>query len=129
MSQKSTQTLAGKTVEWSEPVLFPDFEPPAPSDDLMEVFNFWIAELRHGAPTRIVLSDKRKRKIQQALKLYDVQTCKDAILGCKQSDFHMGRNGMGKKYDDIELILRDPEHIERFAGDYRKGSNQDGEPF
>ena len=123
----TAKTEGGGTVTWTEPVLFPELEPVGPSNQTMEVFDFWIAELRHGSATRVVLSPKRRRKIEQALKLYDVQTCKDAILGCKQSDFHMGRNGMGKKYDDIELILRDPEHVERFAGDYRKDTK--GEPF
>jgi hypothetical protein len=127
--KRSAKTRSGATVKWEESVLFPELEPVGPSDQLMEVFNFWIAELRHGSPTRIVLSDKRRRKIEQALKLYDVQTCKDAILGCKQSDFHMGRNGVGKKYDDIELILRDPEHVERFAGDFRSKGINAGEPF
>lgn len=28
----------------------------------------------------------------------------------------MGRNPGGKKYTDVSLILRDPEHIERFLG-------------
>lgn len=94
--------------------------PPVPSvkSDVMEVFNFWLEELRFNSKTRTVLSDKRKRKIEEAIKKYGVQTCKDAILGCKLSDFHMGNNGSGKKYDDIELILRDEQHIERFAQDY-----------
>jgi hypothetical protein len=39
----------------------------------------------------------------------------DAISGCAMSDWHMGDNPRGKKYDDIELILRDSAHIERFA--------------
>lgn len=28
----------------------------------------------------------------------------------------MGDNPSGKRYDSVELILRDAEHIERFAG-------------
>jgi hypothetical protein len=27
----------------------------------------------------------------------------------------MGKNGRGKRYDDISLILRDAKHIEMFA--------------
>jgi len=105
---------------WTEQPLFdlPKID-TEPSEQVMIVFNFWLENMRSNSKTRVVLSDKRRRKIEKAIKLYDVQTCKDAILGCAMSDFHMGRNGMGKKYDELELILRDEEHIERFAADYR----------
>jgi hypothetical protein len=31
------------------------------------------------------------------------------------SDWHQGKNPNNKKYNSIELILRDAEHIENFA--------------
>ena len=85
-----------------------------PSEQVMEVWEFWIDTMRSRTRNSVKMSDKRRRKIEQAIKLYDVQTCKQAIKGCSMSDFHMGKNGSGTKYDDIELILRDAEHIENF---------------
>jgi len=36
----------------------------------------------------------------------------------------MGANSRGKRYDDIELVLRDAEHIERFAELYHDYQNR-----
>ena len=44
--------------------------------------------------------------------MYGVDDCKDAIRGVTHSPWHMGHNPQGKKYDDIELILRDEKHID-----------------
>ena len=60
------------------------------------------------------MGDNRRRKIKQAIKMYGVQDCKVAIRGCTNSPWHMGHNPQGKRYDDIELILRDEKHIEMF---------------
>ena len=61
-----------------------------------------------------MLGDKRRRKVKQAISLYGVEDCKAAIRGVMHSPWHMGHNPQGKKYDDIELILRDEKHIEMF---------------
>lgn len=112
------------TVDWTEVPLF-DLPPlPTASGDVFTVWNHWLETLRYNSKTRVVMSDKRRKKIEAALKNYDVQTCLDAINGCANSDFHQGRNGRGTKYDDIELILRDSEHIERFSSEFRE--TQDG---
>lgn len=118
------RTASGKVIEYSEPTMFDTSEYvevklDAPSAMVMEVWEFWLDTLRQKSKVQVVLSDKRRRKIEMALTNYSIQDCKDAILGCAASDFHMGRNGSGRKYDDIELILRDPEHIERFITEYR----------
>jgi hypothetical protein len=48
--------------------------------------------------------------------MYDgPEAAEAAILGCKLSDFHQGNNPRRKKYDELELILRDAKHIEMFA--------------
>lgn len=82
---------------------------------LQRVFTHWVTTLKPNSRVPVVLSEKRKRKILQAIDLYGADVCIDAINGCTLSDFHMGRNKSGKKYDDIELILRDSKHIEMFA--------------
>lgn len=95
-----------------------------PISEIEEVFNHWVLTFRSSGRGPIpVLSDKRKSKIAKAIKDYGVKTCTDAISGCALSDWHMGENPRGKKYDDIELILRDSAHIERFATIYAEDGN------
>jgi hypothetical protein len=95
-----------------------------PISEVEEVFNHWVATFRStGRGPVPILSDKRKTKIARAIKDYDVQTCLDAISGCALSDWHMGDNPRGKKYDDIELILRDSLHIEKFATIWAEDGN------
>lgn len=82
------------------------------SEQIAEIFEFWKAEMNHS---RARLDQKRRRKIQDRLKDgYTPDDIKDAIRGCKQSPFHQGQNENGTKYDDICLICRDAEHIDRF---------------
>jgi len=77
------------------------------------IFEYWQEVLHHP---RAKLDNKRKRLIERALKLHsgNSEPLKHAILGCSRSKWHMGDNPDGKKYDDIELILRDASHIEKF---------------
>ena len=42
-----------------------------------------------------------------------VQLC-DAISGCAKTPFNMGENERGQRYDSLQLILRDADHIDRF---------------
>ena len=37
-----------------------------------------------------------------------------AVDGCAADAWHMGRNKQGKAYNDLSLICRDAEHVERF---------------
>jgi protein gp37 len=85
------------------------------TEQVREVFSFWVKTCCPNARVAPVLSDKRNRKIATAIRLYGVETCLQAIEGVTYSDFHMGANSRGKKYTDIELILRDEAHIEQFA--------------
>lgn len=97
----------------------PLFEVPAAPTKLQQVqliFEHWVKTVRtSNKGVRPVLSPERKRKIEKALELYGFDVCVQAIDGVVKSDFHMGRNSRGKKYDDISLILRDAKHIEMFA--------------
>lgn len=84
------------------------------SDDVRKVFEHWRTKLGHE---RAVLDDKRRRKIVAALKSHGLGVALRAIDGCAESDFHMGRDerSNGKRYDDLELILRNASKIETFA--------------
>ena len=65
------------------------------------------------------ISDKRKKDLQalvnRKLKDFSHQELSNAILGCAKSDYHMGNNPNGKKYNDLELIFRNSQKIENFA--------------
>jgi hypothetical protein len=87
----------------------PDSYSPAKA---LEIFQYWREVMQHP---RAKLDNKRRYKIIQALNLgYQVQDLKQAIDGCKKTPFNMGQNDRGQRYDDIELILRDATHIDRF---------------
>ena len=94
-----------------------------PSAAVLEVWEFWLETLRSTTRNRVLLSEARRKKIEKAVKAYGVEDCKKAILGCASSDFHMGRNGSGTKYDDIELILRNEQKIEQFRSMYNNRSD------
>jgi hypothetical protein len=79
--------------------------------EVEEVFKYWVDIHKKS---RAQLDHERRRNIGSAIHLYGVQTCKDAILGCTYSEWHMGRNRSNKKYNDIELILRDVQKVEKF---------------
>lgn len=84
---------------------------------VQRVFDYWLATCRNsGRGLRPVLTDKREKLIARAIEWYGEDGCRLAIDGCARSAWHMGDNPGGKRYDSIELILRDAEHIERFAG-------------
>jgi len=104
--------------------------PVIPNDDIEAVFDFWASTFRAATKgPKPVLSDKRRSKISRALNDYGLQTCLDAITGCAMSDWHMGDNPRGKRYDDLELILRDSAHIERFATICAEGGNSAATEF
>jgi len=45
---------------------------------------------------------------------YLVDALKLAIDGCHRSPFHQGENERGTKYDSLELIMRDSDHVAKF---------------
>lgn len=61
------------------------------------------------------LTDERRDRVAWAVVEYGVETCFEALLGCKLSPFHQGDNDRRRKYDDVELILRDAARIESFC--------------
>lgn len=63
---------------------------------------------------RYVLTTKRKRLILQALRDYPLDDVLDAVRGWEASPFHRGENDRGHPFNDLELLLRDAEHIEKF---------------
>jgi 5-methylcytosine-specific restriction endonuclease McrA len=75
------------------------------------VFEHWRKVMNHP---KAALDEKRKALINKNLKLYSVDDLKLAIDGCSKTPFNMGLNDSNTRYDDLSLILRDADHIDRF---------------
>jgi hypothetical protein len=80
-------------------------------DVVNEVFAYWQKVM--DSP-RSQLDDKRRKAIKGALKLYEPRQVCEAILGCSRSAWHMGENDRRQKFNGLDLILRDAEHIDKF---------------
>ena len=94
---------------------------------IREVFDFWVETFSKKRP---ILDDNRRVFIGAAIHDYGLEECKNAILGCSMSDFHMGRNETGTVYNELTLIFRDAEKTEKFLEYYdRYKPEEDGEPF
>jgi len=88
----------------------PDLSPPPP--DVHEIFEFWKETM---GSQKSKIDEKRKKSILAAMKIgYSVRDICDAISGCAKDSFSMGQNDRNKKFNDINLICRDAEHIDKF---------------
>ena len=77
------------------------------------IFNYWF--LRMGKTKTAKLSVKRSKVIKDRLADgYTVEEIKTAIDNCRGSNWHMGANDRAQQYNDIELICRSAEKLERF---------------
>lgn len=82
------------------------------------VFDAWAQTMR--SPARVVLTEKRRRRILDRLREgYDLEDLLDAVRGWQASPFHRGENRDGTVYNDLDLLLRDGAHVERFRDLYR----------
>ena len=87
-----------------------------------DVFNHWKTVMNKRST--VVLDELRRQNIGAAIHDYGIEACKQAIEGCSMSDFYMGRNKQNKRYDSIELILRDSAHVEKFIDVYEQHKKQ-----
>lgn len=89
-----------------------------------ELFKYWQTVMNHP---RAVFDAKRQRKVEQSFKLgYSLEDLKKAIDGCSITPYNMGKNGSGQVYDDISLIFRDADHIERFMNNANSNDTEHG---
>lgn len=96
-------------------------------DDLaQQLYGYWCEIMRPGRKRVPHLDIRRMVAIKAAIHDFGIEDCMRAIDGCAKSDFHMGRNKHNRRYDDIELILRDQEHVERFIGYCNKADGEQG---
>lgn len=82
------------------------------AERLQAVFDYWRTKLDHP---QAKLDDKRRALIRRALATgYTREDLCNAIDGCAASAFHMGQNDQQRKFDGLELILRDAAKIDNF---------------
>ncbi|HLH47393.1 MAG TPA: hypothetical protein VKV25_09550 [Acidimicrobiales bacterium] len=102
----------------------------ATPENIQAVFDAWR---HHTGHERALLDDRRRKAIVKALASYEVEDLVDACEGVTYHPWNSGRTTPnGRRYDSIELVLRDAEHIERFrdlardvrAGRYRPGADR-----
>lgn len=111
-SLSNTKRVVQKEISPPNP---PKGEVSSAADDVRKVFEHWKQVM--GKNNRTVLDSKRRARIQWALKHYGMEATCEAITGCSKSAWHMGDNPAGRRYDDLTLILRGAEQVERFLGD------------
>lgn len=86
--------------------------PSPPAGGTLAVFAYWKATLGHPDAK---LTPKRSRLLGERLRDgYTPEQLRRAIDGCRASEWHMGANDRGEVYDDLSLIMRDGDHVERF---------------
>jgi hypothetical protein len=94
---------------------------PSPAGDrggsAQRIFNAWQTST---GKTRARLDAKRQRIIRSALKQYPEDDLIDAVQGWARSAYHAGQNERHTVYNELGLILRDAEHIEKFR-DLQRG--------
>lgn len=92
-----------------------------PASQIKEIFDYWKQAM--GKP-RSVLDSKRSRDIGWAIAVYGMDGAREAIDGCKASPFHMGENDRNTCYNDVTLIFRDAERVERFHEQLEKNTKK-----
>lgn len=82
------------------------------NDDIEAIFDRWKTTMGHH---RARLDVRRAKAIRAMLAIgYSVDDLELAIFGCSVSPFHQGQNDRGTKFEDIALICRDAEHVDKF---------------
>lgn len=81
-------------------------------EQITEVFDYWKKTMN----ARLALLDEvRHTIIGAAIHDYGVEICLKAIDGTTLSEWHMGNNPHNKRYNSIDLILRNADNIEKFS--------------
>lgn len=78
--------------------------------DVEQVWAAWLT----STGRRARLDEKRRRLIRQRLRVFPVAELVAAVRGWRHDPFSRGENDRHRAYNDLELLLRDAAHIERF---------------
>jgi len=92
---------------------------PQAATDVGRVFAAWASTRPH--PNAVKLTNERRSLIARRLKDYPVADLVDAVQGWQHDPHCRGENDRGQVYNDLGLILRDGDHVERFRDLWRNG--------
>lgn len=95
---------------------------PNQSITIRLLFKYW--QDIHDHKTAKMDIKRRAAIAKRLIDGYTEQDIKDAIDGCKLSEFHQGKNDRRIKYDDIELICRNAGNIDKFIAMKKQGKVQ-----
>lgn len=88
------------------------YQPATEAEAISEVFAYW-ASVMHKP--KVVLDEKRRNLIRTRLRDgWTPEQLMTAIAGNAGDEWSQGANDRGKPFNELSLILRDAEHIERF---------------
>lgn len=95
-----------------EPVRLDDARRRIQGEAVKRVFDAWVEVTSRTG--RTLLDDKRRKLIRLALERYPEDDVIAAVKGWRHSPHHRGENSSRTVYNDLTLLLRDTEHIEKF---------------
>ncbi len=86
-----------------------------PEETRLLVFRKWV-EVTQKNPSTTKPDRKRMEAIDKAIGVFgfSVEDVLDAVCGWRKSPWHCGKNKNRTVYNQITLLLRDAEHIEKF---------------
>jgi hypothetical protein len=99
---------------------------PVSEEDVISLWNYWLQIHGSSRGKPHTFTPSRRRALEKALGICGYETAMKAILGCSFSDFHMGGNDSGKKYNSVELIFRDEWRIAKFVDLAEEYSEHEG---
>lgn len=96
-------------------------------DQTLEIFQYWCDVMKKpSAKPTAKRIDLVKKRLKEG---YSVNQIKEAIYGCSITPHNNGTDpkGNGQKYDDLELICRRGEFVERFIENGKRFKSNDSQ--
>jgi hypothetical protein len=88
------------------------YKPAEESEVIEGIFAYWASSMHKP---RVMLDERRRNLIRKRLSEgWTPEQLMTAIAGCAADEWSQGANERGKPFNELGLILRDAEHIERF---------------
>lgn len=82
------------------------------SDPARDIFEYWQGIMEK--PRAKFGADQRKKINARLEEGWEPDLLKQAVDGCKASDWHMGANPRNRRYDSIDLIFRNAGKVQEF---------------
>jgi len=111
----------GLGLDWEGDSASSDYYKRAPMKVVHRLYAIWVQVTgRHPGKTK--LTKKRERMLKDRVKEYGPERVLAAIKGVRLDPWNSGQDPRtgGKRYDDLTLICRNGENIERFADLYEQ---------